>query len=43
MCIDCDDGKRKLITSSDESIIRSMEKKEWVEKKVYFANNQLVY
>jgi acetyl-CoA C-acetyltransferase len=34
--------KRKLITSSDESIIRSMEEKEWVGKKVYFKKNQLV-
>jgi acetyl-CoA C-acetyltransferase len=35
--------KRKLITSSDESIIKSMESEEWVKRKVYFKNNQLVY
>tara|TARA_B100001094_G_scaffold233911_1_gene228826 strand:+ start:2045 stop:3493 length:1449 start_codon:yes stop_codon:yes gene_type:complete len=36
------DEKRKLITSSDESIIKLMEKKEWVGKKVYFEKNQLI-
>ena len=41
--LDCDDGKRKLITSSDESIIKSMENEEWVKRKVYFKENQLVY
>ncbi len=35
--------KRKLITSSDESIIKLMETTEWVGKKVYFKKNQLVY
>jgi acetyl-CoA C-acetyltransferase len=41
--LNCQDGKRKLITSSDESIIKSMESEEWVKRKVYFKNNQLVY
>ena len=41
--LDSDDGKRKLITSSDESIIKSMENEEWVKRKVYFKENQLVY
>jgi hypothetical protein len=36
------DGKRKLITSSDKSIIKSMESKEWVGKKIYYIENQLV-
>ena len=36
------DNKRKLITSDDMSIIKSMENKEWVGKKVYFKKNQLV-
>ena len=40
--IDCSDNKRKLITSDDMSIIKSMENKEWVGKKVYFKKNQLV-
>ena len=41
--IDCEDGKRKLITSSDESIIKSMETEEWVKRKIYFKQNQLVH
>ena len=41
--LNCEDGNRKLITSSDESIIKSMESEEWVKRKVYFKNNQLVY
>ena len=41
--LNCNDGKRKLITSSDESIIKSMESEEWVKRKVYFKHNQLVY
>jgi len=41
--INCSDRKRKLITSDDMSIIKSMEKEEWVGKKVYFKKNQLVY
>ena len=41
--LDSDDGKRKLITSSDESIIKSMENEEWVKRKIYFKENQLVY
>jgi acetyl-CoA C-acetyltransferase len=36
------DNKRKLITSSDKSIIESMENEEWVGKKVNFKKNQLV-
>ncbi len=40
--IDCSDNKRKLITSDDMSIIKSMENEEWVGKKVYFKKNQLV-
>jgi len=36
------DNKRKLITSSDKSIIESMEKEEWVGKKVNFKKDQLV-
>ena len=40
--IDCSDNKRKLITSDDMSIIKSMEKEEWVGKKVYFKKNHLV-
>ena len=42
MYIDTEDGKRKLITSSDKSIIKLMEVKEWVGKKIYFKENQLV-
>ena len=42
MYIDCSDNKRKLITSDDMSIIKSMENKEWIGKKVYFKKNQLV-
>ena len=41
--LDSDDGKRKLITSTDKSIIKSMETKEWVKRKVYFKKNQLVH
>ena len=41
--LDCDDGKRKLITSSDESIIKLMESEEWVKRKVCFKENRLVY
>ena len=41
--LNCEDGKRKLITSTDKSIIKSMETKEWVKRKVYFKKNQLVY
>jgi len=40
--LNCSDNKRKLITSDDMSIIKSMENKEWVGKKVYFKKNQLV-
>ena len=40
--IDCSDKKRKLITSDDMSIIKSMENEEWVGKKIYFKKNQLV-
>ena len=36
------DNKRKLITSSDKSIIESMENEEWVGKKVNYKKNQLV-
>ena len=36
------DNKRKLITSSDKSIIESMEKEEWVGKKVNFKDGQVV-
>ena len=36
------DNKRKLITSSDKTIIESMENKEWVGKKVNFKKDQLV-
>ena len=36
------DNKRKLITSSDKTIIKSMESEEWVGKKVYFKRDQLV-
>ena len=42
MYINASDGKRKLITSSDKSIIKLMENKEWVGKKIYFKENQLV-
>ena len=41
--LNCEDGKRKLITSTDKSIIKSMEKKEWVKRRVYFKKNRLVY
>tara|TARA_B100000482_G_C12599995_1_gene294798 strand:- start:301 stop:1749 length:1449 start_codon:yes stop_codon:yes gene_type:complete len=43
MYINTSDGKRKLITSSDKSIIKLMENKEWVGKKIYFKENQLVF
>ena len=36
------DNKRKLITSSDKTIIDSMEKNEWVGKKIKFKESQLV-
>ena len=36
------DNKRKLITSSDKTIIDSMEKSEWVGKKIKFKESQLV-
>ena len=46
MCIrdslDTTDNKRKLITSSDKTIIKSMENEEWVGKKVHFKRHQLV-
>ena len=42
MYIDTSDNKRKLITSSDKTIIELMEKKEWVGKKIKFKKNQLV-
>ena len=35
-------NKRKLITSSDKTIIDSMEKNEWVGKKIKFKESQLV-
>ncbi len=41
--IDCEDGGRKLITSSDKSIIKSMESEEWVKRKIYFKENRLVH
>ena len=41
--LNCEDGKRKLITSTYKSIIKSMEKKEWVKRRVYFKKNRLVY
>ena len=43
MYINASDGKRKLITSSDKSIIKLMENKEWIGKKIYFKENQLVF
>ena len=36
------DNKRKLITSSDKTIIDSMEKNEWVGKKIKFKESRLV-
>ena len=39
--IDCSDNKRKLITSDDMSIIKSMEKKNGLEKSL-LQKNQLV-
>ena len=36
------DDERKLITSSDKTIIDSMEKSEWVGKKIKFKESQLV-
>ena len=36
------DNKRKLITSFDRTIIDSMEKNEWVGKKIKFKENKLV-
>jgi len=40
--LDTVDKKRKLITSNDKSIIRSMEREEWVGKIISFKENQLV-
>ena len=42
MYIDTLNDKRKLITSSDKTIINLMEKKEWVGKKIKFKENQLI-
>ena len=42
MYIDTLNNKRKLITSSDKTIINLMEKKEWVGKKIKFKENQLI-
>tara|TARA_B100000676_G_scaffold256831_1_gene264348 strand:+ start:49 stop:531 length:483 start_codon:yes stop_codon:yes gene_type:complete len=42
MYLNTSNDKRKLITSSDKTIIDLMEKKEWVGKKVKFKRNQLV-
>ena len=41
MYLNTSDNKRKLITSSDKTIIKSMENEEWVGKKVYFKKDQL--
>ena len=40
--IETNDNKRKLITSSDKTIIDSMEINEWVGKKIKFKQSQLV-
>ena len=42
MYIDTSDNKRKLITSSDKTIIGLMEREEWVGKKIKFKANRLV-
>ena len=42
MYLNTSNDKRKLITSSDKTIIDLMEKKEWIGKKVKFKRNQLV-
>ena len=42
MFINTTDNKRKLITSSDKTIIKLMEKNEWIGKKIKFKENQLV-
>ena len=41
MYIDTSDNKRKLITSSDKTIIGLMEREEWVGKKIKFKANRL--
>ena len=39
--VDTDERKRKLITSSDESIINKMQNTEWVGKRIIFKEDQL--
>ena len=40
--VDTDDKKRKLITSSNETIINEMQNSEWVGKRINFKEDQLV-
>ena len=42
MYLNTSDNKRKLITTSDKSAIKSMESEEWVGRKVYYKSDQLV-
>ena len=42
MYVDTPNNKRKLITSSNKTVIDLMEKNEWVGKKIKFKENQLV-
>ncbi len=39
--VDTDDKKRKLITSSNETIINEMQNTEWIGKRINFKENQL--